>query len=316
MPFIDEFRDQVHPAVLRDIEAFAEDAALARLHARLAGHVERVTFLDTLAEALVARHLRRRGCGLRFEVPTPAGKACDFEVTAPQLTFYLHVKRVRTEKPPRTQLTISSRLRALERIRRPYVVSVRWYEGTTDRQMQRLVQSATDFVTHARIGDELVVHDEDGSEIGGLLVVAPTEGPFVSVVVGLPGGFDDEAPRIRKLVRRAYPQFMPRATNLIIVCSSHDDDTDDFERAFLGSHVERWDRLPPSGQRVAHGRAADGVWHRRRYEASRIAGWFRLAPEEDGLSVRLIEREDPPPPEPVRRAIAALFRDDPAARPR
>ena len=62
---------------------------------------------------------------------------------------------------------MSSRLRYLERIARPYVVKVRFPDNLTDQQMQRFVVSAAEFIRQARVGDELVIRDDDGAELGG-----------------------------------------------------------------------------------------------------------------------------------------------------
>jgi hypothetical protein len=307
---LDKFGPRLHPDVVAEIGQWAGDPALHKLHAALQGHTRSRSFLDTFAEAMIARHLRRRGCELGFEIPTPSGKACDFEVGLDAYRFYLHVKRVDTQRPARKKLTISSRLRSLERIKRPYVVGIRWHEDATDEHMQRLVRSATDFIGHARVGDELVVHAEDGTEIGGVLIVAPWEGPHVTLVIGLPSGFIDEAPRMRKLMQRAYKQFMPRADNLILLCSSQSDDSDDFESALLGSHVERWDSFPPRGRRIAHGRAADGFWSGERYIESRAAGWFRLDPAADQIDARLWLREDVGVDARLRAALREVFLGD------
>lgn len=297
------FGGELHPALLAAVERWSDDPALAALRATLDGHHNLKSFLDTLAEAVVARHLAQRGCTLRFEVPTPGGKACDFEVTRGEAKFYLHVKRLDTDVPVRNRLTISSRLRSLERIERPYVVKVRWHEGIRDEETQRLVREATAFILHARVGDELVVRGNDGAEIGGVLVVAPWEGTHVSLAIGLPSGFNDETLRIRRLLRRAHRQFMPRAENVILVCSSHAEDVKDFESALLGSHVERWDAFPPQGRRVAHGRASDGFWSGSRFPESRAAGWFRLAPDADGIEVTLRVREGAVVDEAVRASL-------------
>jgi hypothetical protein len=302
-----QFASHLHPAILADIEAWANDDELGKLHAALTAHRTSKSFLDALAEAIVARHLLRRGCDLKIEVPTPSGKACDFQVNSGAFEFFLHVKRLETERPARKKLTISSRLRYLERINRPYVVGVRWKDGAADEDMQRLVRAASDFIQHARLGDELVVKDDGGDEIGGVLIVAPWEGPHVSLVIGLPSGFIDEAPRMRKLLKRAYRQFMPRATNVILICSSHADDDEDFQNALLGSHVERWDAFPPRGRRIAHGRAADGFWQGQTFADSAVAGWFRFAPDEPDPGVRLWFRPGAEPDEKLRQALGHLF---------
>jgi hypothetical protein len=307
---IDRLAHELDPDVLTDIEAWADHDVLRKLHLALTGHTTPKAFLDTYAEALVARHLLTRGCDLQVEIETPGGKACDFEVAVAGERFYLHVKRLDTDRPGRRRLTISSRLRSLERIERPYVVSVRWREGARDRDLQRLVREATDFISHARVGDELVVRDQDGGEIGGVLIVAPWEGTHVTLVIGLPTGFIDDAPRMQRLMQRAYRQFMPRSENVILVCSSHGDEFDDFRAALLGAHVERWDTYPPRGRRIAHGRAEDGFWTERRYTDSRAAGWFRFSRDARELSVRLLTRDDPAPSKALRRALAAVFPDD------
>lgn len=301
------FADRLNPDVVEVVRSWDGDHALADLQLSLRGHTDLKPFLDAYAEAVVARHLLERGCTLAIEVPTPSGRACDFEVVAGDEIFYLHVKRVHNDRPAHRRLTISSRLRMLERVRRPYVVSVRWQEGTTDSQMQRLVREAAEFIAHARVGDELLVRDDDGSEIGGVLVVAPASGRHVSLTIGLPTGYIDEAPRMRKLLRRAYRQFMPRAANVILLCSSQADEHEDFETALLGSHEERWDAHPPPGRRVAHGRADDGFWANHRYESSASAGWFALDTRAGTLGVRMWHRDRPAPRPALRATLDRLF---------
>jgi hypothetical protein len=140
-----------------------------------------------------------------------------------------------------------------------------------------------------------------------VLVVAPAPGRHVSLTIGLPSGYIDEAPRMRKLLRRAYRQFMPRAANVILLCSSQADEHEDFETALLGSHEERWDAHPPEGRRVAHGRADDGFWADRRYGDSRSAGWFQLDTHADGPDVRLWYREQPAPATALQATLDRLF---------
>ena len=75
----------VHPLVLADIETWADDPALGKLYSRLNAHAGSRRFLDTLAEALVARHLRSRGCVVEFEVPTPG-----YPVVTPNDNYSTH----------------------------------------------------------------------------------------------------------------------------------------------------------------------------------------------------------------------------------
>jgi len=296
---------EVREDVRRDIESWRGEHPLSALRAGLLSQPTHRAFRDLLAEAVIARLLLKKGCTLAWEAPTPGGRACDFRVERSSQVFFLHVKRLATSRAD-LRLTISSRLRALERIDRPYVVSVRWREGIDDHQMQQLVVAASEFIRSARVGDELVVRDRtDHRELGGVLIVAPREGTHVAVVIGLPDGFVDETERLRKLLRRAYEQFMPKARNVIIVATSSDRDREDLDAALLGSHEERWDAFPPRGSRIAHGRADDGFWGGSRCDASRCAGWFRFLHSGDPPHVHLWFREHPP----EHPAFAALLRD-------
>ena len=72
---LDRFAPHLDPAVIDDIRGWRDDPTLGPLYAGLNGHTSLRSFLDTWAEAIVARHLRARGCDLRFEVPTPRGRA-------------------------------------------------------------------------------------------------------------------------------------------------------------------------------------------------------------------------------------------------
>jgi hypothetical protein len=288
---IHQFADELNRSVVNDILQWRLDPELGRIVWALESHTERKAFFDTYAEALVARHLRLQDCALRFEVPTPAGRRCDFEVQRGSLMFYLHVKRLDTDVSPHRRLTVPARLRSLERIARPYVVQVRWHDGVSPEKLQRLVRQAGEFIVHAHVGDEMIARDDDGSEIGGVRVIAPSRDHHVTVTIGLPTGFLDQAPRFRRQMHRAYQQFMPRAENVILACSGHRSDVEDVETALLGAHVERWDAFPPRGKRIAHGRAGDGFWSDHRVPESHFAGWFKLTGAEDSLETRLWRRE-------------------------
>jgi len=307
---LSRYGQDLDPAVLRDLKVWEHHPELGRLISNLQSHANRKAFFDTLAEAMVARHLLGRGCELRFELPTPAGRHSDFEVKRDGLTFYLHVKRVDTDRPPHNParlLTVSSKLRILEKLPRPYVVQVRFHEGLSDEQMLRLVQQSEQFITHARVGDEMKSRDHDGREMGGVRIVAPHEHQHVSVTIGLPSGFVDQAPRFRKLMHRAHQQFMPRQTNVIVIGSGHPDDGADFDTALQGTHVERWDAYPPRGKRVAHGRAADGFWHGHRFLDSRYAGWFQHGPGDYGIRSRLWLRKRVNLDDRMSRLLEELF---------
>lgn len=309
---LQQFKDLINQAVLDDILGWDDPAGLGKLAANLRAHKKRKAFMDAYAEAVIARSLLAQGCDLEFEVPTPQGKRCDFRVRTDGLEFFLHIKRVETGRSVRRKLTVSSRLRYLERINRPYVVSIHWQDGLNDEQMQRFVAAAADFIPQASVGDELNVQGAQGGEIGRVRVVAPWDGSHVTLAIGLPSGFIDEAPRIRKLMRKAYQQFMPAATNVILICTAHSDDVDDFETALLGSHIERWDKFPPRGQRIAHGRAGDGFWSGGRFADSRVAGWLWISPRHREPPCRLWLRPGLEPGEPARGVLKRLLDTGPA----
>jgi hypothetical protein len=283
----------LHPLLRDAIESWRDDATLAPLYRKLRAHADEPKFLDATAEAMVAHYLRMRGATLSAEVITPAGRAADFIVHRNDLEYCLHVKRADTRAPHTRKLVISSRLRMLERIARPYTVSVRWDPMLRDVQLQQFVENAAEFIQRAHVGDESVIRDAQGRELGGVLVVAPWTGSHVHLTIGLPDGFVDETQRIRRLLRRAHRQFMPKMKNVILIGTSSPADVAAFESALLGAHVERWDTHPPEGRRIAHGRAEDGFWSRNRFADSLIAGWFLFAPEREEFLCRLwIRRAD------------------------
>jgi hypothetical protein len=91
----------------------------------------------------------------------------------------------------------------------------------------------------------------------------------------------DAVGRTQRLLRRAHRQFMPARDNVVAIVASRAH-LPEIETALLGTAVERWDRLPRRGERVAHGRGADGFWSGRRYDASRVVAWIEL---DEGLRV-------------------------------
>jgi hypothetical protein len=306
MTGLERFHEHISAGAQREIESWRGHAELGALVDSLEAISDLDQFLNTWAEALIARHLLQHGCDVRFEVRTPAGRSCDFEVRLDGQQFYLHVKRLWSDRSTHRHLTVSSRLRYLERILRPYVVRVRWHENASEDDMRFLVAQAAEFIHRAKVGDELVVRDAGGRELGGCRIVAPWEGDHVTLAIGLPSGFTDGAPRVHKLLRKAYQQFMPKAANVILIGSSHPHDVEDIETALLGSHIERWDAEPARG-RVAWGRAADGFWNANHFTASSGAGWFLVDEGENGLETRLWLRPDASFDRPLRTALAKLF---------
>ena len=280
------------PLALREKLADRSDhPAMRPLLDRLRAQPSLRGFLDTWAEVRIADRLLDAGCVLDVEVPTPSGKSCDLSVHLRGHDCYVHVKRLANEETSARRLGISSRLRLLERIKRPFIVRIRWEEDLSEQRMQEFVERASAFIRHAHVGDELTVRVESGGELGGVRIVAPWEGSHVSLAIGLPEGFIDEVPRIRKLIKRAHRQFMPRATNIIVIASAGISDGMDVETALFGAHEERWDTHPARGRRVAYGRADDGFWFDRRHEDSIACGWCQIDLESMALPRRLFLRE-------------------------
>ncbi len=299
-----EPRDRA-PELLAAVDGWRGDHPLARLRESLLAHQREGKLKrrrDVLAEAMVGRHLLAAGSEVAFEVPTPAGRTCDFRVGSGEQVFYLHVKRLAGRVRDRT-LTITSRLRELEQDRRPCTASIRWRPDADDAAMLRLVAEAERFLLRASIGDELTVRDPvGGAEIGGVRIIGPGAGSRVTLVIGLPDGLGVAVPRVRRLLERAEAQFMPRATNVVLIAVEVPADRELVREALLGSHEERWDAFPPRGRRVAVGRAADGFWSGRRHAESRAAGWFVFEPDRP-LSVELEFRGSPSVDEPARHFI-------------
>lgn len=303
--------------LLGTIRAWRSDPELSRVAERVLALPRDAWMLDEAAivEAVFARHLLERGWRTRVEVPTPSGRSCDFEATlggagepgasdGPTIAF--HVKRLRGG-PAATSLSVPPSIVALERIRRPFVVSARWPEGAPRNQLARFARAAEQFIREAHLGDEFVLRDASGDEIGGCRILARAAGDHVRLVIGLPAGFGDDLRRAQRLLRKAAGQFMPGRTN-VIVMAGRPDDRRLVETALLGSEVERWDRLPPRGERIAHGRAADGFWHAGRVEQSKITAW--IAPDEHGriVAARLWFRDGARVEPAERAALEGLFR--------
>lgn len=302
---LEGLREHLHPEVIADVARWTGRHPLAPLRSRLSARNDPKARLDAAAEALVGHALLEAGCTIGFEVPTPNGRTCDFEARRDGARVFLHVKRFDPDRPPRA-LSVSPRLRYLERIERPFVVRVRWRPRIDDEEMQRLVVEAEAFLRTAHVGDELVVRDEDGREIGGVLVAAPWAGPRVSLAIGLPGGFIDESGRLRRLLRRAAGQFMPRAENVVLVGTTRREDLDDLRSALFGSPEERWDAFPRRGERIAFGRAEDGFWSGRRQHESRAVGWFGVDASAPVPAVRMFLRAGAPAGAGLRLAMGAL----------
>jgi hypothetical protein len=273
------------PSLLRDASRrWFSDPELGGLARRLHAAPRPESRAAAEAEAAVALRLLERGCTLRLERPTPSGRSCDFEVVDGDLRFYLHVKRLRGAGSLR--LTAPATLRRLERIERPFVVLVRWLLDPPPRSTGAIVSQAEEFVRSAQLGDEAVLRHPGERPVAQVRILARGAEPHVVVALALADAPDDRAARMQRLMRKAHEQFMPGGENVILLCAAAGGELD-LETSLLGTHIERWDRLPPRGERVAHGRADDGFWHDRRHERSRIVGRFEVGADGGYLPGRI-----------------------------
>ena len=275
---LDKFSQELNPAVIANIRLWQGDVEFDALFHRLQHRRDKRGFLDSFAEALVALHARKNGYSVAVEVPTPSGKSSDLLLERDGIKLYVHVKRLGIKQRAHKRLMIPSRLRVLENIRRPWIVKIRWQAGLPDNQMQQYVIGAASFIESARLGDEHVVRNSNGIELGGVKIVAPNDKEGVSLVIGLSEGFQDDTPRVAKLLNRAHKQFMPKEVNVILICTPNIHGIGEVETALFGTHIERWDAHPKKGKRVAHGRSDDGFWKTNQMRESQFVGWFCLKP--------------------------------------
>jgi len=275
---LDIFANDLNPAIVGMIRSWQGDPELDVLYRRIQASKTRRGFLDCFAETLVAGHARQAGCKVAVEIPTPKGKTVDMHVQKDGRSLFVHVKRLGGTRTTSRRLTISSRLRILEKINRSFVVKIRWHDGLDDESMQVFVMAAGKFIERASLGDEHVVHNKDGCELGGVKIVAPNDEKRVSLVIGFPDGFVDHTQRVVRLIRRAQKQFMPKEANVVLVCTPNVTGVEYVKSALFGAYEERWDTHPPRGSRVALGRSDDGLWNGNQFQESQLGGWFWLAP--------------------------------------
>ena len=230
---------------------------------------------SVIAEIGVAERLLALGADLRVEVPNPEGRSADLEVELDSTRFFLHLKRLPDPKPNESpQHALPKQLEGLEELPRPYRVGVRIREGLTKDELESVEVALREFLLGARMGDRRVIRDTTDEELAAAVVIAPSETGHVELTGG---AIDRAAPlidRAHRLLRRAYQQFVPGAENIILLIGGGVHGGEVMDLALLGVHEERWDRLPRRHQRIAHGRAADGLWSGKHFERSNIAAWL------------------------------------------
>lgn len=274
-----------------------------------------------LVEAALGLRLLEIGCTLRVEVLGPRGRRCDFLAARGDHTLAIHVKQMPAAPPSRT---FDGRERAFESITRPVAVALRRRPMTDDR-WRRLLPELRRFLELASVGEEQRHLDARGREVLSARILGPVPGERLRLIPVGGGELDAGIARFRRLLERAHGQFLSEHPNLILFGSVVERPAAAslyaLEAALLGTQVERWDRFPRKGHRVAHGRADDGFWHGRRHERSGFAGWFAAAapePQRPGgwwdrdalLEAPRVDRDTPAEatsPDDVRSWLTALL---------
>lgn len=229
-----------------------------------------------LAEALIARRAVRTGLPIAFEVPTPSGRTCDVVIRDEDVRICLHVKHLAGPAPTRTgpphaRMPAAFRDLAREPVRR--VLGIEWMPGLRASDLRHAAADARHLLLRGSIGDESILHGRGGLRVGRARVIAPTDMSHAVIVAGIPDrGMLDCADR---LLRKAHAQFMPRAHNVIVV-AGRARDAHAVTDALAGAPIERWDRFPRRGERMAHGRATDGFWSGQSHRDSALAAWISL----------------------------------------
>lgn len=256
-----------------------------------------------VAEALIARRVARLGLPIAFEVPTPSGRTVDVDIREGGIRLCLHVKHLASShaKSPRRHSRIPSALMDLARHARRVVIAIEWVPGQARADLRHAAADAERLLDRGSVGDETKLHARDGSVIGHARIVAPTDSRQTVVIAGIPDrGALDGAER---LLRKAYVQFMPKAHNVIVVAGAARDSRA-FADALAGAPIERWDRFPHRGERMAHGRAQDGFWSGQSHPGSVLAAWLSL---DETPRFTCWMRDSMEPPSPVLRLCQRVF---------
>ena len=258
--------------------------------------------LAVRAEIEVLLRCLAAGLQVRSEFRIDDGRPTDLLVTLPENRFAVHVKRLPVVLD--AAAPVPAAFHSLSDVPRPYVVGIRWFDS--EPPSGDILEEVRRFLISARMRDRLPIR-RDGRDLGLVEIRAPVERPGGNVrIVPMTAETTATVERAGRLLRRAYRQFVSGFENVIVLVGAAGDGADLVDRAVLGGHVERWDRLPVVGERVAHGRDDGGLWNGRHYDRSRLVGWCAL----DGAPGVVWERDVSDPPEAeivdaLRRALAS-----------
>ena len=293
------------PRGMRRIERRIDAARTPRLRASLRH------------EVLLAMRLAAAGFSVRSEVATPSGRSCDLVAIRGSLALHFHVKCMSAEvvATPRTAVRIPAALRALEQIRRRLLIEIEWTPGMSSNALRTTADAMRAFLIRAAIGDECVIKSTRGTLRGRCHVRSPSDSKGLVLTNDVVEDSQLAVNRVRRLLRRAREQFLPGGENIIVVFGPRSARWI-FLHALPGTPIERWDRFPRRGERVAFGHGGDGFWGAIRARGatdrgesssvlndSRIAVWGSLDSTEDD-STALIRGGVS---SPIRAACAELF---------
>ncbi|MGA0173772.1 MAG: hypothetical protein ACO3NL_09040, partial [Phycisphaerales bacterium] len=278
---LDRFRGDGSPANRSSVRRLL--ASLDASEAEIASNVDesaRQRLEVRFVEACFGARSLVLGCEVEREVPGPEGRTCDFLLRRGGAMLAVHIKRLEAigEVPPPPMTAWE---RGLETIPLGLVVSVRRPDRLPDETSRWLSGELRGFLEHARVGEERLFRDDRDRAVAHVRVVGVSDAGRVRIVPASTTDLEARVVRFRRLLRRAYRQFLPDVENLILfgtVRGAADAEARiALADALLGTPMERWDRFPMLGDRVAHGRGTDGFWESKRHAASRLAGWFAAA---------------------------------------
>ncbi len=193
-----------------------------------------------------------------------------------RLAMHVKLLDLPTTSPP----PLPRWLQALE-VSRPVLVGIEHAHRAPSERPRRVSHAERDelvrFLRAGSIGDVHGISRQAGDQSAPAFLVRilghrADRVRRVQYVLGAGADPALDAARLRRLLDRAFVQFMPRMSNLIVICGPHDRSLA-FDFALLGRPMERWDRFPRRGERVAVGRSDDGFWAGRSRPESRAVLW-------------------------------------------
>src|SRR5882724_845204 len=132
------------------------------------------------------------------------------------------------------------------------------------------------------------MHAPIGTRLGRCRIIAEGSKGHVTWMASYAATSLDRTKCIRKRLSQAYKQFMPDATNVILMTANWTADIEDFETVLLGTE---YGTISGDTSNLRTERMPGGFWSGRRHQDSYVAGWFDVANLE-AIRVRLYRRAD------------------------